>query len=223
MFETFNVPALYLANSSILSLFASGRTTGIVCESGYEITSVVPIYEGIDLEYSTITNKLGGKDITNYLMKLMNEKGYSFTTSAEREIVRDIKEKLCYIPLNYEEEINQSNLLEKDYELPNGEIIKIGNERIKSCEILFQPNLIENESIGIDKMIYQSIIKSDKDIQKELFNNILLSGVIAPPERKYSVWIGGSILSSLSTFPKMWIKNEDYKEFGNKIINRIFF
>ncbi|KAJ5066494.1 actin domain-containing protein [Anaeramoeba ignava] len=97
MFETFNVPAFYLANSSILSLFASGRKTGIVCEIGDQLTSVVPIYEGIDLENLTITNKLGGKDITNYLMKLLNEKGYSFTTSAEREIVRDIKEKLLVI------------------------------------------------------------------------------------------------------------------------------
>lgn len=250
MFDTFNVPACYVQIQAVLSLYAAGRTTGIVLDSGDGVTHTVPIYDGYSIPHAVKNLPLAGRDVTHYMAKILGESGHSFTSSAELEIVRDIKEKHGYVALDYEEEtekFSKSSASEVSFELPDGQVINIGNQQFRGPELLFKPDFEGKENEGAHEMTYSSIMACDIDVRKDLYSNIILSGgttmltglperinkevtarcppamkvkVIAQPERKFMVWIGGSVMAALSTFQAMWISKQEYDEVGASIVHR---
>jgi len=249
MFESFNVPSFYVSVQAVLSLYASGRTTGIVLDSGDGVTHTVPIYEGYSLPHSIMRIDLAGRDLTDYMMKLLTEIGISFSSSAEREIARDIKEKLSYVAIDFDTEMKtySENAKDETFTLPDGQTINVGSQRFRCPEALFQPSKLGKEYPGIHELTFQSIMKCDVDVRKDLYGNIVMSGgttmfkdiearlnkeitalapstikirVVAPAERKFSVWIGGSILSSLSSFQTLWVSKAEYDETGPSIVHR---
>ncbi|XP_072014357.1 actin, cytoplasmic-like [Amphiura filiformis] len=231
MFETFNCPAVYVANEAVLSLYAGGRSTGIVVSSGDGATSAVPVYEGYSLPHAATKIELAGRDLTEYLERILTEQGRYFRTAGEKIQLREMKEEFCFVSLDFEKE-RQAN-----------------NERFRCPEALFQPSLVGTKyTTGIHEITYESINKCDVDLHNDLYANIIMSGgstmfpgmadrmqkeitslaptsissikVIAPPERKYSAWIGGSAMASLSTFPQMWISKQEYDENGPYIVHK---
>ena len=250
MFETFEVPALYVAVQAVLSLYSSGRTTGMVFDSGDRVTHIVPISEGHVLPHATHRINIAGWNITNHLESLLKERGYSLRNNAEREIVRDVKEKLCYVSVDFNEEMNKpsaSSVIEKSYELPDGQYITVGNERFRAPEALFQPSLVELNIDGVDETIHKAIMECDLDIRLDLYSNIVLSGgnsmypgieermtkdlikktgpsiivrVFAPFDRNFSAWNGGSVMSCVSSFQQMWITKAEYEEAGPSVVHK---
>jgi len=257
MFETFNVPGLYIANQAVLSLYSAGKFTGIVVDSGDGATHFVPIFDGYSLPHAVKRLDLTGRDLTIYMMKLLTETGQRFYTKYKKDSAIEIKEQSCYVALDFEEELKSVEpfdyvLPEFDYELHDGcpvlhVIVK--DQRIRCPEALFKPSMIGKEGNGFGQTCYDSIQKCDIDIRKDLYNCIVLSGgntmfnglperltkeikalvpesikeevkVIASPERKFAVWIGGSILSNISTFESAWITKTEYEESGVTIVHR---
>ena len=237
LFETFNVPALFPSIQAVLSLYASGRTTGIVLDAGDGVSHAVPVYEGFAMPSSIRRIDVAGRDVTEHMQLLLRKSGYVFHTSAEKEVVRTIKEREGYVALDPKKEekewmqnAGRGDVRAKDYTLPDGNKIKLGAERYKAPEILFDPEIIGSEYPGVHQIVVDAINRTDMDLRKSLFGNIVLSGgstltkgfgdrllhevqrlavkdmrikIFAPPERKYSTWIGGSILAGLSTFRKV--------------------
>ncbi|CAH3037004.1 unnamed protein product [Porites lobata] len=249
MFETFHTPAMFLAVAPVLALYASGRKNGTIIECGYGGSHAVPIYDGFAITKSICRLDIAGERLTDYLKTCLVERDNS-VASVEGDLVRDIKEKLCYVALDFEQEISNAesnSSLQKTYELPDGRVITIGNERFRCPEAMFQPSFLGVESAGIHETTYNSIMKCDEDTRKELCANIVLTGgstmfqgiteriqkeitslapaekvkIIAPPiDRKLSAWIGGSILASLDTFQSLWITKGEYEEAGPAIVER---
>merc|ERR1739849_30741 len=152
VFETFNAPATYVCIQAVLSLYASGRTTGLVLDIGDGVSHAVPIYEGYALPHAILRLDLAGRDLTDYLMKIMSERGHEMATAAS------------------------SSSVEKSYELPDGQIVTVGNERFRCPESMFRPSFLGMEVVGIHEGCFNSIMKSDIDLRKDLSANTVLSG-----------------------------------------------
>ena len=277
MFEEFKVQGLYLGIQAVLALFACGKTTGIVLDSGDGITHAVPIYEGYAIPHAIKPIRLAGSDLTNFLIKLLAKRGIVLNTPSEIERARELKEKYCMVAQEYDQQtkddenkaiasLPDGNMISSFKDKSQKEIV-LGKERFTCPELLFQPSIdVKDENDkkstfeskderkqddkpqdGIHKITHDAINSCDNDIRKDLYKNIVLSGgntmfpgisdrmtkeikalapasmqpmVVASAERKYMVWVGGSILSSLNTFNHMFVTRAEYQENGPNIIHR---
>uniref|UniRef100_A0A3P9L3Z6 Uncharacterized LOC101162803 n=1 Tax=Oryzias latipes TaxID=8090 RepID=A0A3P9L3Z6_ORYLA len=178
MFEVFSVPFTYVALQAVLGLYAAGKTTGVVFDSGHGVSHSVPVFEGYCLPHAVQRFPLAGLDVTMHLKKLLQEKGVCMHTSAEEEIVREIKEKCCCVALNYEAELSgrDQTCKEMKFTLPDGREVTVGSERFRAPEILFKPELIGRDHYGMHESIFKSIMRSDIDLRRSFLENIVLSG-----------------------------------------------
>jgi len=244
-FEDYDVQGFSISVQAMLSLYAAGRTTGLILDSGDGVTHTVPVYEGYAMVHAMTRMDLAGRNLTTYMSVLITKAGCSLSTSAEKEIARDIKEKTCYVAEDPElEKAKAKEEIETDFELPDGRVIKVASERWLCPEALFDPMVLGQESEGMHGEVCRAIQACDMDVRRELYKNIVCSGgttmypglgsritdeikkktptttttkVMLPPERKYSVWIGGSILATLSSFQPQWITRLNYEELGPQV------
>ena len=238
--EQYQCNAFYPVLDSMLTLYAGGFQTGLVIEIGDSITRIVPIYEGYKINHAIRILDIGGRSLTRYMEKILGEIGFSADSSIRRELVRALKEKACFVSLDYKEDIKRKEQYEKPYSLPDGSTIILSKERFDVPELIFNPSL-ELEEDPLPKAILDVIENCDLDIRPELLNNIFLSGgssmfpniksriyqelelelarrkkktqsikIIAPRERTFSVWVGGSILAMIPEFSKNWISRAQY-------------
>ena len=255
LFDELNVESLYITNTSSLALYANGKTTGTVVDIGYQTNSFVPIYEGFVLNHAVTKVDTGGKDLTDFFCHILSQRkdNPQFVNEGEKSMINDLKEKMCEVAEDYDSQIKKclDSQIVEEYELPDGTKVHYGPEKYQCPELLFQPQFYQRDHSGLHEQTFKSIKRCDEDIEKDLFQNVVLCGgsslflkirkkfekelqslaptgktvkVIAPPERKFSSWLGGAILSSLGSFKEtMFVLKGEWNETGNSIIYDKFF
>jgi actin-related protein len=244
MYETFGVPSFCLANQCALSLFSTGRTTGVVAEIGEGLCQIAPVYEGYHIPMAAARLNLGGCDVTDFLQQMLHQQGYNFASFSERRIIRLVKEQYAYVALDFDAEMHQTANTANhlvSYDMPDGSSIAIGNERFRCAEILLRPSMSGIGSEGVHEKVLQTITACDVDIRKDMYENIVVSGGstllpgfvkrfeqdikrLAPPAArikivgsdnpKYAVWSGGSVFAQTTTVQEKLITREQYNAVG---------
>ncbi|XP_060089126.1 actin-like protein 9 [Heteronotia binoei] len=248
VFESLNSPGMYVAYQSVLSVYAHGKISGLVVDTGYAVTHTVPVHQGYNLPHAIERMDIAGSNMTSFLMDLLKDTGH-YLDERKLDIVEDIKHKCCYVALDFESEWNSPKReYIVDYQLPDGHVISLGKERFQCPEMLFNPPHMPGLNlVGIHGMAQRSLRKVPEETRKEMYENIMLCGgsslfeglekrftqelmnnlqtntkvkVTAIPLRKYSVWTGGSVLASLKNFQPCWVRKEQYHEHGPYIVHR---
>ncbi|XP_025858490.2 actin-like protein 7B [Vulpes vulpes] len=239
LFEAFGVPALHVTAQPVLSAYSYGRTSGLVLESGHGVSHAVPIAEGNVLPGLPGRADYAGGDLTHYLLRLLNESGHAFTAE-HLHIVEHIKKKCCSAAAPGRELGPRV-----DFELPDGRRLAVGPERFQCAEMLFRPSVAGSSQPGLPALAAACLQRCrDAGFGAEMAANVLLCGgctmlggfperfqselgllwpgdglaVAASPERKTSVWTGGSILASLQAFQQLWVSREEFAERGGAAI-----
>ena len=251
LFDYLGIPSVFFASQPILSLFYNSSTSGIILESGEAVSQSCIVYEGYSLPNTYERYDYGGGDVTEYLRLLLKKKGYKLFHSNEYRLISDMKEKFCFfLPenknLDFDKVKQALNIKRSNYYLPDGASVSLGDERIIASEILFKPELIGKEYLGLSDIILSSINKAEIQLRPKAFENIVLSGgntamrglvdkmkddivkksnkivkinVNPVKEPQLSCWGGGNIISSLDIFKKMSVTKKEWNEKGNKIVH----
>lgn len=247
LFGTFKSPAVYVANSPYLALLSTGRTTGVVLDSGHGVTQAVPVYEGHLLPHAVVQLDFGGSQVTDYLASKIGIAGdernfYPVGADAGRQI----KETLCYVAQDFDAEMQKPDPNRpKEHRMPDGQTLPLGVHGFRGPEGLFKPNLLGRNEDGVHKAIYNAVMKCDPQIQKALWANVMVAGgntlfpgfeqrlkrelralvppstpveVITPNDRPITGWAGGSLMCSLESFRSMWLTKAEFEKSGPAIV-----
>lgn len=245
MFESLRVPALYVSPPAVLSLYASGRTTGLVLDVGEGVTHAIPVYEGLALQHAIQRSDVAGRAVTQHLQRSLRKAGLTLTTTAEADFLQTMKHDVCYLTGSSAEPTETAS--SAPYQLPDGQTITLTQaERTASPNVLFDPTLMGSEEPGAADVLMDAMRRSDMDIRAKLYSQMVLAGgstlmpgfgdrlltevrarapshtrirISAPPDRLHSAFVGGSILASLATFKSMWVSRADYEERGSSILH----
>ncbi|KAH0788078.1 Actin, gamma [Histomonas meleagridis] len=246
MMEKFQVPSYYSTFPEILSLYHSGQTTGLVIDAGLTSVNILPIFECYAMTHILSKLDIGGFHINEALKKLLSQSDITLQKSSESKILRDIKEKYCYVALDVDAEMQKAEYLNEfaiKYPISNDNEIALSTQRFKCTEPLFDPPMVQVQQPGLPILVNETLDKCG-DLRAHFCSNILLAGgtsmlpglserlkkdvsklaetnlrIMAPKNRDISAWIGGSVLASLATFSQMWITKEEYDETGNSIVH----
>jgi actin len=182
-FEAFSCPTLVVANTLALTLFSTGRSTGLVVDSGAGRTHVGPVWEGYTMPHFLKRIDVGGNDITDLLQRKLRADGYPFSTHQDWLQVERIKESLCFTSLNCQRELSyctESRTVERWHELPDGQQIFMNEHRFTTPEAMFTPEFLGREESkdvpALPNVIHEAIQMCDPSIQAELYGAIVLGG-----------------------------------------------
>jgi len=179
MFETYGFQGAKVNIQAMLVLYAQGLLSGVVVDAGDGVTHCVPVWEGVVPPALIRRLNVAGRHMTRYLIKLLQVRGYNLNRSADFETARQIKEELCYTGYDLEVEKRlalETTVLTREYKLPDGRVIKLASERYEAPEVLFQPHLIDVDSVGLHDMLFNMIQDADIDLRPAFYQHIVLSG-----------------------------------------------
>jgi actin-related protein len=242
MFEKFKVKSLAIFNTSVLSLFSTGRTRGLVVESGEGLTQAVPVFEGYAIPHAIFKMEVAGYDITSKVSKMLeNHPGEAF--AGNMRVMQAMKEKTCSVALDYNTAVkgrDNSDEESKSFELPDGNIVQVSQDiRYSAPELLFGGR--DQNAPSIQKICMEAINTCDLDFRLDLVRSLVVAGgtsmlpglaprlrselssllpgemskqvdICVDSQRKYAAWIGGSMFASLSTFDQVAITRQEFED-----------
>ncbi|EFA08634.1 Actin-42A-like Protein [Tribolium castaneum] len=245
MFEDFKIPALHLIYPSVLSLYSYGSLTGLVVQSGNFESQFYPIYEGHILE-RTLTRGLpvAGQYLTEFLQDALAKKGLR----CDYATANSIKERAFYVSMD----LNNEQVNEEEFLLPDGSKITLGNEKYLIPEELYKSSI---EYSPLHEFIFHALGRSDPELRPLLASKLVLAGgttllpgfgerlerelvngapqfkfmsgrtprVVSQANRGDSAWLGGAILGQLATFPNMCMSRDEYEEYGPSLVHTKIF
>nr|CAB3219841.1 actin [Phallusia mammillata] len=245
LIETLRVPAVSLRNQSVLCALSADRKVAVVVSSGHGVTEVVPVYEGYQITSATQILPVGGRHLTDMLARIVQrEKGETFTSVSEMEIINSIKERYASVP---KDSSVTSQPSEQEILLPDGKVITLDKELSSCVEPLFSPTNVGSTCPGLPQIIKQAVERVDPDLMTYGDNTILLAGgnsmlnglkprvqqdvsdlvgglnVQSAECSENASWIGASLLAQQSNFTSQCVNEDLYFEHGAKIVHRMCF
>ncbi|GAX74197.1 hypothetical protein CEUSTIGMA_g1646.t1 [Chlamydomonas eustigma] len=254
MFEGFSFSSVSLHPQAALTLYSEGLQSGVVVESGELCTQTASIVDGMMFPSASKFMHVGGQHLSEYLLQLLQLGGHTLNSASDVDLVCKIKESICFITTNFKRDMKlaqETTYLMHSYTLPDGQRIRLGEERFLVAEAVLDPALIHKEDCGLADLIYDSIKEVDVENRRKLLASIVLSGgnsmfknlpsrleeeleskfsshnckglkVLASNNRQNSIFRGGSVIADVMLDqPHFWISKSEYEECPRRSLKKL--